>query len=79
MGRLGPMKEAAEFINRNWQGIMQYITSKINNGVLEGINSVIQTVKRKAREFRNTKNFITAIYLRCSKLEFDLPQALAHK
>src|SRR6056297_61288 len=77
--RLEPMKEAAEFINRNWQGIMQYITSKINNGVLEGINSVIQTVKRKARGFRNIKNFITAIYLRCSKLEFDLPEALAHK
>jgi transposase len=76
--RLEPMKKAAEFINRHWQGIMQYVTSKINNGILEGINSVIQTVKRKARGFRNTKNSITAIYLKCSKLDFDLPQALAH-
>jgi len=76
--RLEPFKEAAEFINRNWQGIMQYITSKINNGILEGKNSVIQTVKRKARRFRNTKNFITAIYLKCSKLDFDLLQARAH-
>ena len=75
--RLEPMKEAAEFINRNWQGIMQYISSKINNGILEGINSIIQTVKRKARGFRNVNNFITAIYLRCSKLEFNLPKALA--
>ena len=73
--RLEPMVEAADFINRNWQGIMQYITSRINNGVLEGINSVIQTVKRKARGFRNVKNFITAIYLNCSKLEFNLPVA----
>jgi len=76
--RLEPFEASLEFINRNWQGIMQYITSKINNGILEGINSFIQTVKRKARKFRNTKNFITAIYLKCSKLDFDLPQALAH-
>jgi len=41
--RLEPF-EAVEFINRNWQGIMQYVTSKVNNGILEGINSVIQTV-----------------------------------
>ena len=75
--RLEPMIEAADFINRNWQGIMQYITSRINNGVLEGINSVIQTVKRKARGFRNVKNFITAIYLNCSKLEFNLPEAFS--
>ena len=72
--RLEPMKKAADFINRNWQGIMQYTQSKINNGVLEGINSIIQTVKRKARGFKNINNFITAIYLRSSKLNYSLPE-----
>ena len=68
------MKEAGAFIKRNWRGIIQYTQTRINNGILEGINSVIQTVKRKARGFRNVDNFITAIYLRCGKLEFDLPE-----
>jgi len=65
---------------RLWRIIKHYVNqarakieSQINNGILEGINSVVQTVKRKARGFRNIDNFITAIYLKCSKLKFDLP------
>jgi transposase len=75
--RLKPMIKTAHCIESHWAGIVQYIESRINNGILEGINSVIQTVKRKARGFRNVNNFITAIYLKCSKLEFNLPKALA--
>jgi PAS domain-containing protein len=33
--------------------------------------------KRKARGFRNLNNFMTAIYLQCGKLDFDLPQAFS--
>ena len=54
---------------------MNYIESLINNGILEGLNSIIQTIKRKARGFRNLNNFMTDIYLKCGKLEFDLPKA----
>ena len=45
--RLEPMKEAAYFIKRHWDGIVKYTTTKITNGVLEGINSIIQAVKRE--------------------------------
>jgi len=69
--RLKPMIRAAHFIDRHWLGIMQYVQSRINNGILEGINSVVQTIKRDARGFRNTENFITAIYLNCGKLTYD--------
>ena len=73
--QLEPMVEIGQFINRHWQGIMNYIESHINNGILEGLNSIVQTIKRKARGFRNLNNFMTAIYLQCGKLDFDLPQA----
>jgi len=73
--QLEPMVEVARFVNRHWQGIIHYIKSHINNGILEGLNSIVQTIKRKARGFRNTDNFITAIYLQCGKLQFDLPKA----
>lgn len=73
--RLEPIKEAAYLIKRHWEGIIRFITSRINNGILEGINSLIQATKRKARGYRNTKNLINIIYLTCSKLQMDLPKA----
>ncbi len=73
--RLEPIKEVAYTIKRHWDGIIGYITSRVNNGILEGINSLIQATKRKARGYRNVKNLITIIYLTCSKLQMDLPKA----
>ncbi|MDD4487827.1 MAG: transposase [Methanothrix soehngenii] len=50
-----------------------YIKTKIDNGILEGTNSLIQAAKDSARGFRSTKNFITIIYIRTGKLKFNLP------
>ena len=71
--RLEPIKEAAYTIKRHWNGILRWFTSKINNGILEGINSLIQAAKAKARGYRTVKNLITMIYIIGGKLEFRLP------
>ena len=60
-------------MKRHWDGILRWFTSKINNGILEGINSLIQAVKARARGYRTVKNLITMIYLIGGKLEFGLP------
>jgi len=60
-------------MKRHWDGILRWFTSKINNGILEGINSLIQAAKAKARGYRTVKNLITMIYLIGGKLEFRLP------
>ena len=73
--RLEPMKQVAYFIKRHWSGIIQYTKTKITNGVLEGINSILQSVKRRARGYGTTKHFISMVYLVCSDLEFNLPNA----
>ena len=73
--RLEPIKEVAYTIKRHWAGIIEYITSRVNNGILEAINSLIQATKSKARGYRNVNNLITIIYLTCGKLEFNLPRA----
>ena len=39
------------------------------NGVAEGLNSKIMTIKRKACGFRNLENFKTAIYFFCGGLD----------
>ena len=45
----------------------------MSNGVLEGINSLVQAAKARARGYRTARNFITMIYLIAGKLDFDLP------
>nr|CBX27642.1 hypothetical protein N47_H24640 [uncultured Desulfobacterium sp.]CBX28368.1 hypothetical protein N47_G36920 [uncultured Desulfobacterium sp.] len=71
--RLESIKKAAYTMKRHWNGILRWFTSRINNGILEGINSLIQAAKAKARGYRTIKNLITMIYLIGGKLEFRLP------
>lgn len=67
--RLEPMKDLARMIRRHWNEILAYFTHPYTNAVLEGVNSVIQNVKRRARGFRNMDYFATMIYLTCGKLD----------
>jgi len=71
--RLEPIKEAAYTIKRHWTGILRWFRSRINNGILEAINSLVQAAKARARGYRTTKNLITMIYLIAGKLKFNLP------
>ena len=71
--RLQPIIEAARTIKRHWQGVLRWFTSQINNGILEGINSLVQAAKARARGYRSSRNLITMIYLLAGKLKFDLP------
>ncbi|MEM9833522.1 MAG: transposase [Bacteroidota bacterium] len=44
-------------IRKHFDGIVAHIRSRLTNGVLEGVNSKIQTIKRVAKGFRYTDNF----------------------
>jgi transposase len=48
-GRLEPIIEAAHTLKRHWDGILRWFDSKIANGLIEGINSLVQAAKAKAR------------------------------
>jgi len=71
--RLEPMRDAAYTLKRHWDGVLRWFTSQISTGVLEGINSLVQAAKARARGYRTSRNLITMIYLIAGKLEFDLP------
>ena len=71
--RLEPVKKAAYTIKNHWDGVLRWFTSRINNGILEGINSLIQAAKARARGYRTQRNLATMIYLIAGKLKFDLP------
>lgn len=47
--RLPEMVKVARTFRTHWDGVLRSFTSRLNNGVLEGINSLIQAAKAKAR------------------------------
>ena len=68
-----PFQKAVKTIKAHWTGIVNYIESRVNNGILEGLNSKIQLAKKRARGYKNINNFINMIYFTCGKLKFDYP------
>ena len=71
--RLPPMIDAARTIKRHWDGILRWHDTHVANGILEGINSLVQAAKAKARGYRSTRNLKAIIYLIAGKLELRLP------
>ena len=71
--RLEPMIEAAHMVKRHWDGILRWFDSKIANGLIEGINSLVQAAKAKARGYRSTRNLKAMVYLLAGKLDLRLP------
>ena len=69
--RLKPVKAFARMIGARWEGVVRWHWTKINNGVLEAINSLVQASKRRARGYRNKKNLIAMIYLIAGRLDFS--------
>lgn len=67
---LKPMEKVAHTIYRHIDGILQWKNSQINNAVLEGLNSVVQAAKRKARGYKK-KHFATIAYLITGKLNLN--------
>ena len=68
--RLEPMKKAAKTIKEHWDGVIRWYDSRINNGILEGLNSLVQSAKSKARGFKTFQNFMVMIYLVTGNLDF---------
>ncbi len=68
--RLEPFIRVAKTIKAHWDGILEWKRSQINNGVLEGLNSVVQAAKAKARGFRTFRNFKIVVYLITGKQDF---------
>jgi len=69
--RLAPMRKAAHTIKRHWEGVINWKRPQVNNGLLEGLNSLIQAAKAKARRNRSVKNFTIIAYLLTGKLNFS--------
>ena len=56
-------KKVAKTIGMKLEGILNYFENKLTNAVLEGTNSLIQSIKSRARGFKTLENFKAMIYL----------------
>ena len=65
------MRKVAKTVRENREGIPGYFGSRPANAYLEGANSLIQSIKRAARGFRNVEYFTTAIFPGLGGLSFD--------
>jgi transposase len=71
--RLEPVKKAARTIKAHWEGVLNWFASQATTGMLEGINSLVQAAKARARGYRSTRNLMAMAYLLAGKLHFELP------
>jgi len=67
---LAPMEKAAQMVVSHWDGVVHWMKSGLNNAILEGLNSIIQAAKRKARGYGPT-HFATIAFLLTGKLNLS--------
>ena len=65
------IKSFGQMIRGHFDGVIRYWETLLTSGLVEGINSRIQEIKRRAKGYRNSENFITMIYLVCGDLPLD--------
>lgn len=47
--RLQPIIDFAHMVDDHWPGVLRWFERRISNGLLEGLNSLVQSAKRRAR------------------------------
>ncbi len=63
LSRIPEMKGIAGSIESRLESILAFWDKRRSNAILEGVNSIIQMVQRRARGFRNNEFFKPIIYL----------------
>ena len=63
-----PLAKFARMLEEYWLGVTRWHHSRVSNGLLEGLNSLIQAAKRRARGYRTNRNYIAMIHLVIGKL-----------
>lgn len=70
---LAPMRRFADTVETHRDGILRWFRTRISNGLLEGLSSLVQAAKARARGYRSTRNLTAMIYLMHGKLPIQKP------
>jgi transposase len=64
-----PLHKFCATLEAHWEGVIRWHHTQVSNGLLEGLNSLIQAAKRRARGYRTPRTYKTMIYLVAGKLQ----------
>jgi transposase len=67
--RLQPIKDFVALVEKHVDGILAWHAHHLSNGPLEGINSLVQAAKARARGYRSKTKMIIIVYLIAAKLQ----------
>ena len=57
---IAPKRKAAFTIPQHWKGILRWLCTRLINGIIEGLNSLVQAAKRKSEASAPTTPFTTS-------------------
>jgi transposase len=60
-------------MDKDRDGILARFDSRISNGLIEGINSLVEAAKTEALGYRNSKTLKAVTYMVAGKLDLRLP------
>ena len=66
--KLQPLQRFVRMLRSHLDGILPWTKIRLSNGAVEGMNNKIKSISHRSFGFRNSKNFIAAIYHCCAKL-----------
>jgi transposase len=67
---LDAIRKALKTLHTHIHRILQRWTSTYSNARMEGLNSLFQAARARARGYRNTQTFSTMIYLIAAPIRF---------
>lgn len=68
---LEPINQFINTVKNNWKGIISSMTSSVTNAFAEGLNSIVQLARSRARGFKNINRFINMIYFLGNDFKFN--------
>ena len=71
--RLAPFVKVARTIRKHLGGILAYIQERFTNGIVEGMNTRLRMIARRAFGFHGPEPLIAMAFLCCGGIELDPP------
>ncbi len=69
--RIEPIKRVAKMIRRHFDGVVAWVTWKLSNGRLEGMNYKIRLLSHGSFGLHSAEALISLVYLNCGGLTLE--------
>ena len=71
--RLRPFVRTAKTIRKHFDDVIAYVEARLTNGIVEGFNTRLRMITRRAFGFHGPKPLIAMLYLACGGIILDPP------